>query len=63
MNEVPLFHTHAVRTNMGGPASCVSAAVTYRGTSLIRNSPPPQDHHRALGVWAYCRVLGRGVFT
>ena len=23
---------------------------TYRGTSLIRNSPPPQDHHRALGI-------------
>ena len=23
---------------------------TYRGTSLIRNSPPPPDHHRALGI-------------
>ena len=22
----------------------------YRGTSLIRNSPPPEGHHRALGV-------------
>ena len=22
----------------------------YRGTSLIRNSPPPQDDHRALGI-------------
>jgi len=22
----------------------------YRGTSLIRNSPPPQDHHRGLGI-------------
>jgi len=22
----------------------------YRGTSLIRNSPPPWDHHRALGI-------------
>jgi len=22
----------------------------YRGTSLIRNSNPPQDHHRALGL-------------
>ena len=31
--------------------------VWYRGTSLIRNSPPPQDHHRALGTY-YCRVLG-----
>ena len=24
--------------------------VSYRGTSLIRNSPPPQDHHKALGI-------------
>ena len=23
---------------------------SYRGTSLIRNSTPPQDHHRALGI-------------
>ena len=22
----------------------------YRGTSLIRNSPPLQDHHRTLGI-------------
>jgi hypothetical protein len=22
----------------------------YRGTSLIRNSPPPLDHHRALAI-------------
>jgi hypothetical protein len=22
----------------------------YRSTSLIRNSAPPQDHHRALGI-------------
>ena len=22
----------------------------YRGTSLIRKRPPPQDHRRALGV-------------
>jgi hypothetical protein len=22
----------------------------YRGTSLIRNSPPPQGHHRALNI-------------
>ena len=22
----------------------------YRGTSLIRNSPPPQDFYRALGI-------------
>jgi len=23
----------------------------YRGTSLIRNRPPPYDHHRALGIF------------
>ena len=22
----------------------------YRGTSLIRSSSPPQDHHRSLGI-------------
>ena len=22
----------------------------YRGTSLTRNSPPPQDHYRTLGI-------------
>ena len=22
----------------------------YRGTSLIRNNPPPYDHHRTLGI-------------
>ena len=33
----------------------------YRGTSLIRNSPPPQDHHRTLGVESYCRVMEGGV--
>ena len=22
----------------------------YRGTSLIRKSPPPLDHHRTLGI-------------
>jgi len=25
-------------------------ATAYRGTSLIRNSPSPQGHHRALGI-------------
>jgi len=27
-----------------------SPTLPYRGTSLIRNSPPPQDHHRTLGI-------------
>jgi len=34
-----LSHTHAQPGEM-----------RYRGTSLIRNSAPPQDHHRALGI-------------
>ena len=25
--------------------------VDYRGTSPMRNSPPPEDHHRALGIF------------
>ena len=27
-----------------------SICMRYRGTSIIRNCPPPQDHHRALGM-------------
>ena len=27
------------------------SVVHHRGTSLIRNSSPPQDHHRALGIF------------
>ena len=30
--------------------SCCHARAHYRGTSLIRNSTPPLDHHRALGI-------------
>ena len=30
----------------------------YSGTSLVRSRPPPWDHHRALGIYVYCRVLG-----
>ena len=28
----------------------VAVFADYRGTSLIRNRPPPYDHHRALGM-------------
>ena len=28
----------------------MQARFPYRGTSLIRNRPPPQDVHRALGI-------------
>ena len=31
------------------PMPLFNDAATYRGTLLIRNSPPPKDHHRALG--------------
>ena len=40
MGEVPLY-------------SCTPEALLQpecRGTSLIRNNPPPQDHHRTLCV-------------
>ena len=33
----------------------------YRGTSLIRNSPPPKDHHRTLGA-VLLEGPTRGVF-
>ena len=28
----------------------MSEVILYRGTSFIRNSPPPQGFHRALGI-------------
>ena len=40
MDEVPLY-------------LCTPEALLqpeYRGTSLMRNSPPPQDHPRTLGI-------------
>ena len=39
----------------------IVVALFYRGTSLKRNCPPPQDHHMTLGI-CYCRVLGGGGF-
>ena len=33
----------------------------HRGTSLIKTSPPPQDHHRAFGT-TLLQGLRRGVF-
>ena len=32
--------------------------MTYRGTSLIRNSCPPSDQHRALGIVSRVCVCG-----
>jgi len=34
----------------GRPLAPASADDDYRGTSLISNSPPPEGHHRALGI-------------
>ena len=31
-------------------ATMIRRSTTYRGTSLIRNSIPPQDHHRTLRI-------------
>ena len=39
----------------------VPALYMYRGTSLIRNSPPPQEHCMALGM-CFRRVLGKRCF-
>ena len=33
--------------------------VPYRGTSLIRNLHPPQDHHRGLGIFLLQGPTGR----
>ena len=44
------FLPHAPRVEGGG------GGAMYRGTSLMRNSVPPKDHHRALGIFL-CRVL------
>ena len=33
----------------------------YRGTSLIRNRPPPEGHQRPW-AYSYCRVLGGALF-
>ena len=42
MSEVPLYRCTAPRQR--------THAGAYRGASLIRNSPPHWDHHRALGI-------------
>ena len=35
---------------MGGLVFLGLTVKPYRGASLIRNSPPPEDHHRTLSV-------------
>ena len=39
----------------------IGAQPSYRDTSLIRNSPPPYDHHRTLAI-VQLRVLGGRCF-
>ena len=41
MSEVPLYANYP---------DFVEVCEEYRGTSHKRNNPPPQDHHRALGI-------------
>ena len=45
---VSLAASVGVVGSQGGGQSLGSGV--YRGTSLIRKRPPPQDHHRALGI-------------
>ena len=40
MSEVPLYMVDMMAPHVS----------TYRGTSLVRSRPPPQDLYRALGI-------------
>ena len=53
-----ICETHTLR-NLLCPVSMLTAPEIkeqtlnqnpYRGTSFIRNHPPPKDHHKALGI-------------
>jgi len=45
------IRTHHVRTHSRFRSVGLNKLfVKYRGTSLIRNRPPPYEHHRALGM-------------
>jgi hypothetical protein len=48
-------------TTVGANSKVAKTELDYRGTLLIRNRNPPRT---ATGphAYAYCRVLGRGVF-
>ena len=35
----------------------------YRGTSFIRKCPPPQDHHRSLGIVLLQRPKGARILV
>jgi len=55
VSEVPLYEctgVHEPHDREEGEAEADlrgggNHTVDYRGTSLIRNRPPPEDHHRA----------------
>lgn len=36
--------------NVNSPSDLEGLSKRYKGTSLITNSPPPYDHHSALGI-------------
>jgi len=58
----PCAHPHRASSEwVVGGFDTVGCGV-HRGTSLIRNCPPPWDHHRTLGIWSCGRVLG-GAFS
>ena len=44
------YSSHMPRALWWSSGGCISLRARYRGTSLIRNSPPPQGHHRALDI-------------
>ena len=46
----PVCEACAVAELKVGIKLAVGVGLTYRGTSLIRNTCPPLDHHRALGI-------------
>jgi hypothetical protein len=58
MGELPMKSV-VVLAHEGSDYSYVVAV--YRNTSPLGNHPPHWDPHKAL-AWAYCRVLGEGVF-
>ena len=52
MCEVPLHHIRVRGTPVvkHGLIGGRERTRPYRGTSLIRNRPPPREYHRALGI-------------
>ena len=47
MRSTTVPHPVAMAPTSGG---VLMPSSNYRGTSLIRGSPPPSDHHRVLGI-------------